>query len=374
MGKLSTIATDKANVGTYKLTYDTVDKAGNAAEQLVLTVEVVVDDYVLSFNDIKTTYNYGETIPALTFADLTLVSDEENITLVDGDITFDVNTNTMKNAGKYTVKATLNKTIDSKKVVRTATITFEVKPIKATVSFIKNNGFGAVNAETGLFEYEFDGNSNPFSATVEGILDADKETVKVTVNYDKEVFGVKTYKAIATLNSDNYYLENNTYNFEVKKANATVKLPTTIDGKVEVTNSKGQDISEYATIIVSEELLAEGSQDFQRSKTNWDVCVEYGSIFGSKYCKEYEKTNYTETYNLDLKYKTLQVVSNEYMIVGDKNEGLTESQLFKAAEAGLNLIGINVITTLKDEVTENIPTTGIRKAYITDLDYTTEIK
>ena len=215
MGKLSTIATDKANVGTYKLTYDTVDKAGNAAEPLVLYVEVVVDDYVLSFNDIKTTYNYGETIPALTFADLTLVSDEENITLVDGDITFDVNTNTMKNAGKYTVKATLNKTIDSKKVVRTATITFEVKPIKATVSFIKNNGFGAVNAETGLFEYEFDGNSNPFSATVEGILDADKETVKVTVNYDKEVFGVKTYKAIATLNSDYYYLENNTYNFDV---------------------------------------------------------------------------------------------------------------------------------------------------------------
>ena len=364
MGKLSTIATDKANVGTYTLTYDTVDKAGNAAEQLVLTVEVVVDDYVLSFNDIKTTYNYGETIPALTFADLTLVSDEENITLVDGDITFDVSTNTMKNAGKYTVKATLNKTIDSKEVVRTATITFEVKPIKATVSFIKNNGFGAVNAETGLFEYEFDGNSNPFSATVEGILDADKETVKVTVNYDKEVFGVKTYKAIATLNSDNYYLENNTYNFEVKKANATVKLPTLATGNIEVKNADGLDITEYSTRIVSGDLIAKGSQDIKSREClkDWNgICLKYGEEI-------------TKTYNINLKYKTIQVVSNEYMIVGDENEGLTESQSFKAAEAGLNLIGINVITTLKDQVKENIPTTGIRKAYITDLDYTTEIK
>ena len=375
LGQLSSISTTKAEVGTYTLIYNTVDKAGHAAEQVKLYVEVFVDDYVLSFNNIKTEYNYGEAIPSLTFADLKLVSDEETIALADGDITFNEKTSNMVKVGTYPVEAKLTKFIDGKKVVRTAIITFEIKPIQAKITFSKTDGYGEINGDTGKFQYEFDGNSNPFTATVEGILDADKDDIVVTVTYNKdELKPGKGFTATATINNDNYYLVGDTFDFNIMKATATVELPTEIDGNVTVTNRNGIDISKYATITRNTDGKATGTQ------TN-EECKEWGFFK----CNKYE----TVTKNIQIDYKTIQVKSNDYMNVATNNIDLGDIINDILEEKGINIPGLSndidykKIIQLLDLAKQSmigdaveaieVPTEGTTRVYITNVDIT-EIK
>lgn len=337
MGQLSTIPTTKEYAGKYTLTYNTKDEAGNAATELVVYVEVIENDYVITFVDVDNnnfTYTYGDTISNFKvkiYSDIT----EDYVTYDESDITYEiVGGTTIANAGTYTVKATANATKFPNTEVAEQVITVNQKEVE--LEFVKTNGTTTVN------EYEFDGQTNPFTVTITTQL-VGEDVVTPTVTYSTSTFGLGEHVATASLNNANYKIKANdeTHTFKIVKANAQVTLPLTANGTVKVVNKDNQDITQYATVVISDEKVATATQTI--------------GIFNKK------------TYEISMKYKTIQVIENDYMNVGTQNQGLTGLDSFQTIINGLKLIGINVFDDLQTEVTKNIPTTGTSKAYITDV-------
>lgn len=337
MGQLSTIPTTKEYAGKYTLTYNTKDAAGNAATELVVYVEVIENDYVITFVDVDNnnfTYTYGDTISNFKvkiYSDIT----EDYVTYDESDITYEiVGGTTIANAGTYTVKATANATKFPNTEVAEQVITVNQKEVE--LEFVKTNGTTTVN------EYEFDGQTNPFTVTITTQL-VGEDVVTPTVTYSTSTFGLGEHVATASLNNANYKIKANdeTHTFKIVKANAQVTLPLTANGTVKVVNKDNQDITQYATVVISDEKVATATQTI--------------GIFSKK------------TYEISMKYKTIQVIENDYMNVETQNQGLTGLDSFQTIINGLKLIGINVFDDLQTEVTKNIPTTGTSKAYITDV-------
>ena len=337
MGQLSTIPTTKEYAGKYTLIYNTKDAAGNSAIELVVHVEVIENDYVITFVDVDNnnfTYTYGDKISNFKvkiYSDIT----EDYVTYDESDITYEiVGGTTIANAGTYTVKATANATKFPNTEVAEQVITVKQKEVE--LEFVKTNGTTTVN------EYEFDGQTNPFTAKITTQL-VGEDVVTPTVTYSTSTFGPdEEYVATASLNNANYKIKANdeTHTFKIVKANAQVTLPLTANGTVKVVNKDNQDITQYATVVISDEKVATATQTI--------------GIFNKK------------TYEISMKYKTIQVIGNDYMNVATQNQGLTGLDSFKTIINGLKLMGINVFDDLQTEITKNIPT-GTSKAYITDV-------
>ena len=336
MGQLSTIPTTKEYAGKYTLTYNTKDAAGNSAIELVVYVEVIENDYVITFVDVDNnnfTYTYGDKISNFNvkiYSDIT----EDYVTYDESDITYEiVGGTTIANAGTYTVKATANATKFPNTEVAEQVITVKQKEVE--LEFVKTNGTTTVN------EYEFDGQTNPFTAKITTQL-VGEDVVTPTVTYSTSTFGLGEHVATASLNNANYKIKANdeTHTFKIVKANAQVTLPLTANGTVKVVNKDNQDITQYATVVISDEKVATATQTI--------------GIFNKK------------TYEISMKYKTIQVIGNDYMNVATQNQGLTGLDSFQTIINGLKLMGINVFDDLQTEITKNIPT-GTSKAYITDV-------
>lgn len=179
-----TAPTTKEYAGKYTLTYNTKDAAGNVATELVVYVEVIENDYVITFVDVDNnnfTYTYGDTISNFKvkiYSDIT----EDYVTYDESDITYEiVGGTTITNAGTYTVKATSNATKFPNTEVAEQVITVNQKEVE--LEFVKTNGTTTVN------EYEFDGQTNPFTVTITTQL-VGEDVVTPTVTYSTSTFGL----------------------------------------------------------------------------------------------------------------------------------------------------------------------------------------
>ena len=356
---------DTKNPGKYELRYKVKDTAGNAAQDLVVTVNVMDVEYTLSFKDgNQITYTYDGAEKSLSNFTVQLYSniDGDYVILEDGDINVElVNGGEIKDVGTYTVKATVNDT-NKYPNATSAELTVTIKAKEVVATFESN-----LDELSSIDQYEFNAQTNPFKVTLTGVVDG--ESLSTTINYGTKTFAPGIYTAEALLEDNdfehNYIIRNQYHEYKITKASATVSLPTTILGEVKVTNSNGFDITSFATKIVSDELFVTENQN---------MSYEYTDIFSNE-CKWQgwnrvcPTVKVEETYKVDMGYKTIQVKSNDYMSVKDDPKGLTSSNtvdnLIDLAEA----FGITVVGKLEDKIVANIPEGGTTKAYLTDFKY-----
>ena len=241
MGELSEIPVTKDYIGTYTLTYTTTDTAGNIADTLVVTVEVIVNDYVLSFVDVdgkNFTYTYGDEINIK--AELYSSVLEETIDFAAEDVEIKVVEGTMKNVGTYTVTATVDTAKYPNAKVEPQVITIVKKDVTITI--------GKTNDKlSSITKYEFNGITNPFKVeSIDGLVAGDEVTS--TITYSDCDFGVGHCVAKVTLDSKNYNVTNATHEFEIIQANAKVSFQPTATENVTVENGEGIDITEFVTV------------------------------------------------------------------------------------------------------------------------------
>lgn len=127
LGKQSEINTSKKYVGTYTLTYNVKDKAGNEAKEVVVEVNVIKTDYVISMNNKTFAYNGQNREP------LAELRDDEGI--VEGKIKYTIKDSNgkivkeMKEVGTYYVTAST----DSYQNVKDITVTYTIEQAKLKV-------------------------------------------------------------------------------------------------------------------------------------------------------------------------------------------------------------------------------------------------
>ena len=377
--------------GKYELRYNVKDAAGNAAEEVVVTVNVIDVEYTLSFAvGNQVTYTYDGTEKSLSDFAVQLYSNIDG-TYVDtknANIVVElVKGSKIKDAGIYTLKATVNNTSDYPNATSAElTVTIKAKEVKAT---FESNLDGLSSIET----YQFNGKTNPFKVTLEGVVEG--ESLSTTIDYGTKTFAPGTYTATASLKDNdfdhNYIITNKDHKYVITKAETyiietdsngkqTVKNLVEIDakGNVTVTNTDGYDITAYATIKTIENKTATGVQKDVYDGTDFikvgqkEEC--YTNIFtGKETCKMVDKYDWVTKhadYNVSIDYKTIQVVSNQYMSVANQNIGLTGMENFETAIGVAEAFGITIVGDLQTQVINTIPTTGTRKAIVTNFDYT----
>ncbi len=136
LGIQSEIDTSKKYVGTYTLIYNAKDEAGNEAKEVIVEVNVVKTDYVISMEDKTFAYNGKNREPIAEIRD--------NDGIVDGKIKYTIKNslgkkvNEMKEIGIYYVTASTN----SYKNVKEVTVKYTIEQAKLKVEMtdlVKND-------------------------------------------------------------------------------------------------------------------------------------------------------------------------------------------------------------------------------------------
>ena len=358
MGELSEIPVTKDYIGTYTLTYTTTDTAGNIADTLVVTVKVIVNDYVLSFVDVDNnnfTYTYGEKIN--TKVELYSSVLESTVDFAEEDVTIVVEEGTMKNVGTYTVTATIDTTKYPNAKVEPQVFTIVKKDVEVT--FDKN-----YENLSSIDEYEFNGKTDPFKITgIDGVIEG--EEVVATITYGDCDFGVGHCVAKVTLDNKNYNVTNPTHEFKITQAIATVKLPELkADGEVDVTNSEGFDINEFV-------------------KVNRTEGTSTGEVIAKATIPSYLSWLLGESYSINKKYEVyytvVDVVAKNTKYVAVTKESIDLVGLGDVTDTinSINALfpdGIKKYVSIDETVTDNLEqevskvgTAGTSKIYVTDV-------
>ena len=156
------------------------DKAGNAADPVVVTVEVYKADYYLEFEDVSTyTYNGTKQYPKA------VIKDENGI--VTGEVSYVIEDNkNATDAGTYKVTAST----DTYTRVSSISKEFTIEQREVKVVFTHHNGLNTT--------YEYDGNNNPYTAKL--VDNATNEYIQdLTIVYTNSRGNIAT-----TLNAGTY--------------------------------------------------------------------------------------------------------------------------------------------------------------------------
>lgn len=136
LGVQKEIDTSKKYIGTYTLTYNVKDAAGNEAKEVVVTVNVIKTDYVISMDNKTFAYNGKNREP------IAEIRDNEGI--VEGEIKYTIKNSLgkevkeMKEVGTYYVTASTN----SYKNVKDVTVKYTIEQAKLKVEMtdlVKND-------------------------------------------------------------------------------------------------------------------------------------------------------------------------------------------------------------------------------------------
>lgn len=250
LGELSEIEISKDYIGTYTLTYDTTDKAGNAADPVVVTVEVYKADYYLEFEDVSTyTYNGTKQYPKA------VIKDENGI--VTGEVSYVIEDNkNATDAGTYKVTAST----DTYTRVSSISKEFTIEQREVKVVFTHHNGLNTT--------YEYDGNNNPYTAKL--VDNATNEYIQdLTIVYTNSrgniatTLNAGTYTMTVVNPSElNYKVMNNLQEtITIEKAKISVTFPTTLtkgmtkDQVIEqmtVVNGNGVNVKSFVEIELYE--------------------------------------------------------------------------------------------------------------------------
>ena len=219
----STIIGDSAvNAGTY--TYTAVVSAGANYNELSLSAEVIIEKKnisVIGFTDGIATYDVSDNI-SYTYSKkeitLSAVYGEDNV-IVGDEVSFVVSGNSAINAGKNTLKVTLeeNENYNMSPVTKAWSIT----PKTLEVEWVGDAKVG------------YNGEAHNVEATLVGVIEGD-EVVLTTSGTSNVKAGSYTAKAIA-LSNNNYSISASEYKYEIEKATikgiSLVGLSTTYTGE-----------------------------------------------------------------------------------------------------------------------------------------------
>ncbi len=334
LGELSEIEISKDFIGTYTLTYNTTDKAGNAAELVVVTVEVYKADYIIVFDEnMAFTYNGTKQYPKA------VIRDENGI--VEGEITYVIEDGNATDVGTYRVTASTNAYTNVSSVSRV----FTIEKREVEVVFDHNN------SSIKGFEYEYDGNNNPYTAT---LVDATtKEYIQdLTITYTDENGEVVTelnkgtYTMKVTNPSElNYNITNDlTQTIIIKKANIEVdftnftllKNKTTSEilaqDNLVIVNGNGTSVKNLVEVKIVKVTVEE-----QWTVENWKPVKKLVDVY-----TEVNNTNEAGDYIIYIKRNNaLTVLESNYDIQGSKYETSSAAIL-----SGVSLYG-EVVKTSK---------------------------
>lgn len=211
LGKLSKIDTSKKSVGTYTLTYNVKDSAGNEAEEVVVYVEVKKTDYVISMANKTVAYN------GLSRTPVAELRDDNGV--VEGTIDFEIKNalgkevTEMKDIGIYYVTAT-TKSYDNVKSV-TATYKIEQAILKVEMTNLVKGD-----------EIKYDKNLVETSNSI-------KERLVFKNQNDEVVHGVESLVVLYKNRYGNYSnlndtkVEKGTYVYSVTALNLNYKIDNT---------------------------------------------------------------------------------------------------------------------------------------------------
>ena len=281
-GELDNVIISTDYIGKYTLTYNGTDEAGNNADTVIKTINVYKADYVIVFEDEEnrtTTYNKNTVAPKATLNDDNgVVENITNFTIEkDGEVVSE-----MKDAGVYTVTANTTYKNGTKEV--TAKAIYTINKAEVTLTY-QHHSLG------NTFEYEYDGNTNPYKATLsdgtELAITYTNEKGEVVTKFDAITSLLSTsttYKMNVEVNTNNYVLTNETTEaiFTVKQAQLEVKFPTTLTKdttveSVEVVNGNGKDAKELVNIKMYQIIKEEYKNIFGQIKYR-DKKVEVNAI------------------------------------------------------------------------------------------------
>lgn len=284
-GELDNVIISTDYIGKYTLTYNGTDEAGNKADTVTKTINVYKADYVIVFEDEEnrtTTYSKNTVTPKATLNDDNgIVESITDFTIEkDGEVVSE-----MKDAGIYTVTANTTYKNGTKEVTAKAIYTINKQEVTLTYT---HHSLG------NTFEYEYDGNTNPYKATL-----SDGTELKITYTNEKDEVVTNfaaitslmkdstTYKMNVEVNTNNYKLTNETTEalFTVKQAQLQVKFPTTLTKEtttadVKVVNGNEKDANELVNIKMYQIVKEEYKNIFGQTKYR-DKEVEVNTVVES---------------------------------------------------------------------------------------------
>ena len=210
------------NAGTY--TYTAVVTAGDNYNELSLSADVIIEKKnisVIGFTDGNTTYGIGDTISytyskkEITFS---AVYGEDDV-IVGDEVSFVVSGNSAINAGKNTLKVTLEENENYN--MSPVTKAWSIAPKTLEVEWI------------GDAKVSYNGEAHEVEAILVGVIEGD--VVELTTSGSSNVnAGSYTAKAIS-LSNNNYTISVSEYKYEIEKATikgiSLVGLSTTYTGE-----------------------------------------------------------------------------------------------------------------------------------------------